>query len=438
MKRTLVKVVAVKENPDTPCWPCINHDADKELRRIMQPVTELNPGMDFDVVSYTSADQAKADYEADLGKYDGVLVLPFTCWKGVDLFYARQAKEGIPTVIADVPFCGSGTTLCQASPVIRNEKLPVPLLSTLDYTEIAETVRIFDAMNRLKQTTILVVANRTPRAKEAFEKEWGVKIIVKNSAELHEFMEKVSDEEAKAVADRWTDEALEVREASEADIFESAQLHLALRDMMAATGADAVTVDCLGLSYSNSYVGAKKMYPCLSHFEMLNNGTVAVCEADLNATVTSLIVLYLTGRPGYVSDPVIDTASNQIIYAHCVGCRKLFGCKDARTAQYVIRSHAEDKKGASVQIIFPLGEQTTTTMSYPGETPAVLHSGRAVGNVGLQEACRSKLAAEVNAEAILNQWSGGWHRVTVYGEWRKLFLRFYKAKGISVIEEDKD
>lgn len=30
MRKTIVKIVAVRENPDAPCWPCINHDADKE------------------------------------------------------------------------------------------------------------------------------------------------------------------------------------------------------------------------------------------------------------------------------------------------------------------------------------------------------------------------------------------------------------------------
>ena len=438
MKKTRVKVVAVVENKDTPCWPCINHDYGKELKRIMEPVRSLNPDMDFDVVPYTELSEAQADYEDDLKKYDGVLVLLFTCWKKIELFYARQAREGIPTIVADVPFCGTGSALCVAAPVIRDEKLPVPLLATLDYTEIAQNVRIFKALKKIKEATILVIANNEPGPKAAVEADWGMKIVIKSSADLHRCMTEVPGSEARAVADRWISEACEIREASDADILEGAVLHLALKRMMKDVGADAVTVDCLELSYSDSYVGGKKFYPCLSHFEMLNNGGVAVCEADLPALVTSLAVLYLTGRPGYVSDPVIDTSSGQIIYAHCVGCRKVFGPDDPRTCQYAIRSHAEDKNGASVQIIFPLGEQTTTLMINPSSLPSLIHSGEAVGNVGLQEACRSKLAVKTNARAILNNSIGIWHHVTVYGEWRELFLNFLKAKGLGVIEEDKE
>ena len=144
MKRTRVKIVAVKEEPGKPCWPCVDHDADKELSRVTTPIVELNPGMDFDVVSYTQLWQAEADYEADVEKYDGILVLLMTCWKGIDKFYAAQSKDGIPTIVADVPYCGSGSMLLHTSPFVRENKLPVPLLSTLNYNEIAEAVRIFD------------------------------------------------------------------------------------------------------------------------------------------------------------------------------------------------------------------------------------------------------------------------------------------------------
>ena len=436
MKRTLVKVVAVREQADVPNWPCINHDADKELRRIMIPVRAMNPDMDFNLVTYTDVKQAEADYEEDVKKYDGVLVLVMTCWKKIDVFYILQSQKGIPTIVADVPYCGSGSVLQHATQYIRKEKLPVPLLSTLNYNEIAEAVRAFDVIAKMKQTKVLVITDRQRRTfVEEMQQTWGCRFIYKTGKELNEYMTRVDRAEAAEIAKRWCAEAVEVREVSDEEMLDSAALHLALRQMMEDTHSDSVTVDCLGLSYNDGYTNGKHLYPCMSHYEMLNQGKVAVCEADICATVTSLIVQYLTDRPGFVSDPVIDTSCDQIIYAHCVGSTKVYGQKDARTCQYAVRSHAEDQKGASVQIIFPLGDKVTTTMVYPGE--AVIHSGRAVGNVGLQEACRSKLAAETNAQSILEKWSHQWHRVTVFGDYRKLLMQLYKIKGLSVIEEDK-
>ena len=442
MRRTRVKIVAVREEPATPCWPCIDHDADKELARVTGPVIQRNPDIDFDVVSYTQASQAEADYAQDLKTYDGVLVLLLTCWKGIDVFYAMQSRDGIPTIVADVPFCGSGSMLWTTVSTVRDNDLPVPLLSTLDYAEIADAVRIFDVLAKMRQTTVLVVqdAAETGHGNRAelcrrFGETWGVRFVAAGSEEFLRYMSAVPEAEAEAIADRWAAESVEVREPSKEDIIESARVYVAVRNMMNDKGAQAVTLDCLGLSYTGAYGEHRHFYPCLSHFEMLNNGIVAVCEADLNSTVTELLIKYMTGRPGFVSDPVIDTSSGQIIYAHCVACRKVYGCEDARSCRYAIRSHAEDKKGASVQVIFPAGDDVTTLIVYPDF--ACIHSGRAVGNVGLDEGCRSKLAAEIDAEKVLYNWRGAWHRVTVFGDYRKEFIRLFHSRGLKVFEEDR-
>lgn len=438
MKKTLVKIAVAIEEKDKPCWPHINHDSAKELNRILDTVFQRNADIAFDVVSYTDCAEAQADYAEDVKKYDGVLVLDMACWKDVDLFYARQAKGGIPTIVADVPYCGSGSVLMRVIPAVRDEKLPVPVLSTLDYTEIADAVRLFDVVAKMKQTTILVVCNNRRIETEAFEEEWGVKFIYKTSGDMNAYLKEINPEDAKVFAERWINDADEVLEASEEEILRSAVLHLAIKKMMADCQADAVTLDCLDLSYEGSYDNNEHMYPCLSHFEMLNNGIVAVCEADITATISSLVIQYLTQRPGYVSDPLIDTSSNQIVYAHCVACKNVFGCADARKCRYTIRSHAEDKKGASVQVFFPLNEPLTTVMVRPSKfMPSTIHSSRAVGNVGFQEACRSKLAAETNAQAVLDNWTEFWHRVTVFGDYRKQFMNLFKMKGLAVIEEDK-
>lgn len=440
MRKTMVKVaVAVAERGEAG-WPCIDWPYERELNRILDVVRSMNPEMEFEVACYTTPDQAKADYDADVKKYDGVLVLEMTCWKYVDRFYMEQAAGGLPTIVADVPFYGSGSTLAVAAQLAREKQYPVPVLSTLDYTELGRAVRCFDAIRRMKETRILVVGNKDYRVEEEgqerFEKLWGCEFVNRNGAELNQYFADASDEEARAVAERWIKEADNVYEPTEEEIFRSAKLHVAIRNMMKAYQCDAVTLDCLNLSYENQYMDNKHMYPCLSHYEMLRQGVIAVCEADAYSTVSSLLIKFLTDRPGFVSDPAIDTSADQIIYAHCVACTKVYGFHDTRTCRYNIRSHAEDKRGASVQVIFPAGEKLTTIQSFPDST-ASIHTSIAVGNCGLEEGCRSKLVASANAEKLLEQWSPSWHHVTVYGDYRKLFGYLFKMKGIRVVDEDK-
>jgi len=149
---------------------------------------------------------------------------------------------------------------------------------------------------------------------------------------------------------------------------------------------------------------------------------------------------YLTGRPGYVSDPVIDTAANQIIYAHCVATNKVYG-PDGISNPYIIRSHSEDRKGASVQSLMPLGETVTTVKIKVSEKALCIHQGKTVANIEEDKACRTKLAVEADVQKILENWNMkvnfGWHRVTFYGNWRKHAMNLAALLGMKIIEEDK-
>jgi hypothetical protein len=148
---------------------------------------------------------------------------------------------------------------------------------------------------------------------------------------------------------------------------------------------------------------------------------------------------YLAGRPGFISDPVIDTAQNQIVYPHCVAPTKVFG-PGGTVNPYRIRSHAEDRKGAAMQSLLPAGYLLTTMKINPARREAVLHQAKAVGNVDDEKACRTKLAAEVcgDIEKLMNhwfQWNDGWHRVTFYGDLSGPVKQLSEAMRLTAVEE---
>lgn len=437
-KQIKIKVVVQAKKENVPGWPHINFGYEKETERIMSVVRAYNPDAEFDVFKYNSKDEAAAVYESDKATYDGVLVLLMTNWIRLDEFYARKSKDGIPCAVADVPFCGSGSTLSGTSPMIRNEKLPVPLEASTDYADIARLARTLVVNAKLKQTTVLVVKNDVENEIEsAAEKRFGIKFINKTAADLMAIFDSTDDNEAAAMAEKWTGGAVKTVEPSHSDIIESAKIYLAIKKMIKETGADAVTIACLELSYNDVYGKSRHMYPCLSHFQMADDGELGVCEADIDSTVSSLITLYLTGKHGFVSDPVVDTSSNEIIYAHCVACRKVFGVSSSKVCDYYIRSHAEDQLGASVQVIFPAGEKLTTINMSNADNWACIHSSVSVGNAGGDAGCRSKLVASCNARALLENWMPMWHRVTVFGDYRQDFINLFKLKGLNICEEDK-
>ncbi|MBD9208075.1 MAG: hypothetical protein EGQ30_01670 [Clostridiales bacterium] len=437
-KQIRIKVVVQAKKEIVPGWPHINFGYERETEKIMAIVGAYNPDAEFDVFRYSSKDEAAAVYEGDCAIYDGVLVLLMTNWIRLDEFYARRSKDGLPCAVADVPFCGSGSALSGTSPMIRNEKLPVPLEASTDYNDIARLARTLVVNAKLAQTTVLVVKNDVENETEsAAEKRFGIKFINKTAADLMNVFDSVDEKKAVSVAEKWTGGAVKTVEPSQADIIESAKIYLAIKKMMKETGADAVTIACLELSYNDVYGKSRHMYPCLSHFQMADDGELGVCEADIDSTVSSLLTLYLTGKHGFVSDPVVDTSSDEIIYAHCVACRKVFGVSSSKICDYYIRSHAEDQLGASVQVIFPAGEKLTTINMSNSDNWACIHSSVSVGNAGGDAGCRSKLVASCNARALLENWMPMWHRVTVFGDYRQDFINFFRLKGLDIFEEDK-
>jgi hypothetical protein len=169
-----------------------------------------------------------------------------------------------------------------------------------------------------------------------------------------------------------------------------------------------------------------------------NEALVGGCECDVRSAATMLIGTTLTqGRPGYISDPVIDTAKRRIIYAHCVASNKVFG-PEGKSNPFQILTHSEDRQGASVRSILPAGYLTTSLEFDQGRKTVLLHRAKAVGNDPDDRACRTKLCAEPmgDLEKLFARWDQwGWHRVTFYGDLRGPVYALADTLGWKVAEE---
>ena len=166
------------------------------------------------------------------------------------------------------------------------------------------------------------------------------------------------------------------------------------------------------------YSGKLNAYPCLGFVEMLDAGMIGACEADLMSSVTMIAMKHLTGRPGFISDPVLDTAKRQIICCHCVATTKPLG-PESKSNPYEILSHSEDRGGNSVRSFLPVGFKVTAIEIHPGLQEVYCYRAKAVENVVNDLGCRTKLACEVDGdmERLFTFWDRyNWHRVTFYGD----------------------
>jgi L-fucose isomerase-like protein len=430
-----VKVIFPALKQGEPGWPYIDYDYTRRTGEIISKLEENIPEIEFSKAILYSPEEARKMLDAEKGNYDGYLVYLTTLWTGIPEFTALNYH---PVIVADELFSGSGGFINTHS-LIKREKLPVVSIASSNFKDIVDGVKLFPVIKKMKNSRILTVFDEEGffvnsyvinKIKEIF----GTEVLQMKSEEINSYYREVDVSEAEKIKTKWIREAVKVVEPSEDEILESAKLFLAIKKAMDDKNADAVTVDCLSLCYEHKLPA----YPCLSFFQLNNDGLTGVCEADLEAAITQLLIRYLTGRPGYISDPVIDVATNQIIYAHCVATNRVYG-PDGLANPYVIRSHAEDRRGASVQSLMPL-EETVTTVKVSLDKAFAIHQGKTIANVEQDKGCRTKLAAGVEAEKILERYHFElfkWHLVTCYGDFRKQFINLATLYGLEIFEQDK-
>lgn len=422
-----VGLIFSHQPPDQATWPYQGFDYEGRKKQLTAKLKEACSNTDFVVGTALNADQAR-ELVKQMADVDGFISYPVGIWTGaVDVV----VHSGKPVVLVDDLYAGSGEFIGEYPRALR-DKLPMVGVASSDFGDVAKAARLFEVLKGIQSAKIVDVAeNDITEHAEQIKKLTGIEVIRIGGDELESYYQKADEKEAVRWADQWMKGAQKVVEPSRQEIVKSGKMHLAISSIMKDKAAEAITIDCLTLFYG----GKMSAYPCLSFFQLNNEGYVGACEGDLNSTTTMVMMRHLVKRPGYISDPVFDTSKSQIIYAHCVAMTKPFGPK-GRSNPYIIRSHSEDRKGAVVQSLLPLGEVVTTVEVNTAEKGLLIHSGKTVANIDEDKACRTKLAARVNLEKIMTNWRWGWHRVTFFGDYRKDVKDLAALMGFQVFEED--
>lgn len=463
------------EKQPGPDWPNVGFDFGPVMREMQAGLEKRCPHFEFVTSMANGPEQAKAILDGDQsGSIDGYLVLQMNCWNQV---VQTVATSGKPVLYADFQYGGSGGFLVYSAGFLRSKASHVGFVASSDIEDLAEAVQCFraakksgsaegfassvaqtrmkrtpkagdlkclsddlqclssqDCLSRMKECKILAVGGGWPGIAPLIQKEMGIEVIDVPFEEVNKAWESADKDTSREVADRWQKNADSVMDVSRETLETCAAMYLGQKSVLKEHGANAITINCLG----GFYGGHIHAYPCLGFHELLNEGLIGACECDVRSTATMVLMTALTqGRPGYISDPIIDTSKRQIVYAHCVASNRAFGPQGVANP-FSIMTHSEDRQGASLRSALPLGYMTTTVEVAPERKQILFHQGKAVENVIDDRACRTKLAAEPvgDIEKLFGEWDQwGWHRVTVYGDLKEEVFALADALGWKVLEE---
>jgi hypothetical protein len=402
MNKTKLGLIFSHMTPDKHTWPYSGYDYEGRKTELYKDIERLCPEVSFVVRTVTNKTEGEQVFEELKDDVAGFVVY----FVGLFTFAPEVfARSGMPTLLLDDMYSGSGEFL-EVYGDAQRDGFPVVGIATQDMTVVARNINLFPVIQKLKNSRILVfsdevIAEKVNLLKKIGEEKFGIDIILADWKELDKNLKEADVEQAKEVANHWITCAKTVKEPGEDEILRSARFYLATKKMLEKYDADAITIDCLNFFYG----GKLNAYPCMTWFAFTEEGKSGICEADIGSTITELMGKYLTGQPGFVSDPVVDTTRDEIIYAHCVATRKPFG-PSGKENPYIIRTHAEDRMGAAVQSLLPTEHELTTIKVVLETGELMIHSSYATGNLDEERACRTKLIAKTDAKRIAKNWKG--------------------------------
>lgn len=410
-------------------WPGSTFDAEGRQRWYMDKLKriEQNLGMHISMDERPLDDAASVTQfikELKQSKPDGLLLIPFK--KGHWQHVTRIVEEvGIPTVI----LASLGILLVDHINQLH-QKSGVYLINSLDnFDAVEDGMKMIKTARWMKESHIVNIAGS--KTEETMVPHLGTTIrTIPGARFIEEFNRTETTEAVKELAQAYLKNAKEVVQPTKADILDAAKTYFVFKQIIKAEKADAVMMDCLpGLEKPH-----KHPPPCMGFMSLRDEGIAAGCQADLNATLTLMLVQQLFDKPGFQQNASMETEKNHYFGAHCTCASKLNGIT-APAEPYILMSHAEAGWGCVPRVLWSAGKEVTMAQYLSGETPQMhIYSGKVVGCPSIPQTggCRTNIEMTINEVDDVCDVKG-MHQIIFYGDYARQLRIFCQLYGIEVV-----
>lgn len=414
--------------------------------KVLMKLRELYPHIKFNVYEIRDPNDVNKFLKIE-SKAPGYVAIVLNSISGL----AKPViQSGKPVLLIVETYGGSGDYLLEYAQAL-DKGFPVVGIATRDVSsyEVLSKIKYIETIHRLRNSKVLFILSPSEKRLASLEYPLSINlysmfrsaqsiigltpIVVDVRVFKEKYYDKVDPDKAMEVARKWVSSAEKVVDTTNDDILKSAKLYIALRNIARDCGAEAVAIDCIVL-YQEGLLDA---WPCLGFMELWNDGIIPVCEADLYSTILLLMSKYLTGAHGFITDPAVDELRNEIIYYHCYAPTKLHE-QDKTTYPYIITSAHLGLKKASLHVKLPKNTKITVLGLDLDEKVLTIHVSKVVDIEYSRHACSNKIVGKTNTRSIVRKWfwKTGWHRVVIYGDYRREFRELATLLGLKVIEED--
>jgi L-fucose isomerase-like protein len=292
--------------------------------------------------------------------------------------------------------------------VLKRNKKEIKLFSDLE--EVIKRFISKRAIERLNNSTLLRIGDTEPwvisstKDIAAVKNKLGVNLISILQSELEDEFKTISESEIDSVADDWLVSASDLVDVKKTDIIEAAKLMQAVRNMVKKYDADGVSMACFNLLHSLGTTA------CLA-VSVLNDDETLVggCEGDVDSALTLMLLKALTGKSGWVANPMIEH-NNLLRLAHCTAPRY------NNFYKYQLMRHHESGIGVSNKVFLPSNERVTLARLGNNLSSINIFSGITYDTDTI-ETCRTQLLVKLDDFNAYKEKVLGCHQVLVFGDY---------------------
>ena len=313
----------------------------------------------------------------------------------------------------------------------------------MDLTDLNEIAHLLWVRKAIRNTRALVLtAGSQPtfgiqsliRDPEILRTRYGLEVIKLPFRDIFPYMDQITDEEARPIADRIIKGSSDTKVNTDWFI-NDVKYYLAARKMMEVYGCNAFSTACHELCTSEIPQN-RKFTPCMCHSLMKDDGIPSGCEEDLNALMAMCVMQYIANRPAFMGNPNMET-DEMIRLHHAVPalCMNGYGTKPMN---YKLWAFTGQGFGGKLQVDFAQNEKNEVTLGR--FNPAGDKMCVKVGNVLKTEYddvyCSPYYYIQMDdARHFMHTLAGfGHHQVLIFGDYSKQIKELSEIMNFTVVE----
>jgi len=272
------------------------------------------------------------------------------------------------------------------------------------------------------------------RDPELIRSRYGMEIVKLPFRDIFKYMDEVTDEEARPIAEKIIGGSLETKVNKEWFV-NDIKYYLAAKKMMDVYDCNAFSTACHELCTSEIPQN-RKFTPCTCHSLLKDEGYPSGCEEDLNALLAMTIMQAAAMRPAFMGNPNMETDELLRIH-HAVPalCMNGYGKKPLK---YKLWAFTGQGFGGKLQVDFTENEEQYITLGRfnPMADTISVKRGEVIKSEFDAVYCSPYYYIKMDdARGFMHQLAGfGHHQVLVFGDYTRMLHQLGEVMGFNVME----